>query len=175
MRISLIVAAAMNDVIGRDGRLPWHLPGDLRRFKQLTLGKPVLMGRKTWESLPLRPLPGRDNLVVSRRAAVGERDGARWFSGLGAAISWAQESGAAELCVIGGAALFRETLPIADRLHLTRVESAVHGDTVPAAKPGNMPAAAWSGRPDSTSSESKEKPSGAIMGGHQRFVRAAQP
>lgn len=130
MRISLIVAAAMNDVIGRDGRLPWHLPGDLRRFKQLTLGKPVLMGRKTWESLPLRPLPGRDNLVVSRRAAVGERDGARWFSGLGAAISWAQESGAAELCVIGGAALFRETLPIADRLHLTRVESAVHGDTV---------------------------------------------
>ena len=130
MRISLIVAAAMNDVIGRDGRLPWSLPGDLRRFKQLTMGKPVLMGRKTWESLPLRPLPGRDNLVVSRRTAVGEHDGARWFSGLGAAVSWAQESGAAELCVIGGAALFRETLPIADCLHLTRVESAVEGDTL---------------------------------------------
>lgn len=130
MRISLIVAAAMNDVIGRDGRLPWHLPGDLRRFKQLTLGKPVLMGRKTWESLPLHPLPGRDNHVVSRQGTVGEHDGARWFPGLGAAIAWAQESGAAELCVIGGAALFRETLPIADCLHLTRVESAVDGDTL---------------------------------------------
>lgn len=130
MRISLIVAAAMNDVIGRDGRLPWNLPGDLRRFKQLTMGKPVLMGRKTWESLPLRPLPGRDNLVVSRQTAVGDHDGARWFSGLGAAVSWAQESGAVELCVIGGAALFRETLPIADCLHLTRVESAVNGDTL---------------------------------------------
>ncbi|BAI70654.1 dihydrofolate reductase [Azospirillum sp. B510] len=129
MLISLIVAAAANDVIGRDGQLPWHLPGDLRRFKQLTLGKPILMGRKTWESLPRRPLPGRDNLVISRGGMLGEHDGARWFTGLGAAVAWAQGSGAAELCVIGGAALFRETLPIADRLHLTRVESAVEGDT----------------------------------------------
>ncbi|MBY6264709.1 dihydrofolate reductase [Azospirillum sp. 412522] len=129
MRISLIVAAATNGVIGRDGRLPWHLPGDLRRFRELTMGKPVLMGRKTWESLPRRPLPGRDNLVVSRQGLVGEQDGARWFTGLGGAISWAQASGATDLHVIGGAALFRETLPIADRLHLTRIESAVEGDT----------------------------------------------
>jgi len=130
MLITLIVAAATNDVIGRDGRLPWSLPSDLRRFKELTMGKPILMGRKTWESLPRRPLPGRDNLVISRRATVGEKDGARWFSGLGAAVSWAQESGAAELCVIGGAALFRETMPIADALHLTRIESAIEGDTL---------------------------------------------
>ncbi|CAO3355901.1 dihydrofolate reductase [Azospirillum palustre] len=130
MLITLIVAAATNDVIGRDGRLPWSLPSDLRRFKDLTMGKPILMGRKTWESLPRRPLPGRDNLVISRHAEVGEKDGARWFSGLGAAVSWAQASGAAELCVIGGAALFRETMPIADRLHLTRIESAVEGDTL---------------------------------------------
>lgn len=130
MRISLLVAAATNGVIGRDGRLPWHLPGDLRRFKELTLGKPILMGRKTWESLPRRPLPGRDNLVVSRQSPPGAHDGARWFTTLGGAIAWVQESGAAELCVIGGAALFRETLPIADSLHLTRVESVVEGDTL---------------------------------------------
>lgn len=130
MLITLIVAAATNDVIGRDGQLPWTLPSDLRRFRELTMGKPILMGRKTWESLPRRPLPGRDNLVISRRAEVGEKDGARWFNGLGAAVSWAQKSGAAELCVIGGAALFRETMPIADSLHLTRIESAVEGDTL---------------------------------------------
>lgn len=130
MLISLIVAAATNDVIGRDGRLPWHLPSDLRRFRELTMGKPILMGRKTWESLPRRPLPGRDNLVVSRQGLIGEHDGARWFTGLGAAVSWAQGSGATELCVIGGAALFRETLPIANRLHLTRIESVVEGDTL---------------------------------------------
>ncbi|PGH54880.1 dihydrofolate reductase [Azospirillum palustre] len=130
MLITLIVAAATNDVIGRDGRLPWTLPSDLRRFKDLTMGKPILMGRKTWESLPRRPLPGRDNLVISRQASIGEKDGARWFSGLGAAVSWAQASGAPELCVIGGAALFRETMPIADTLHLTRIESAVEGDTL---------------------------------------------
>jgi len=130
MLITLIVAAATNDVIGRDGRLPWTLPSDLRRFKELTMGKPILMGRKTWESLPRRPLPGRDNLVISHQAIVGEKDGARWFNGLGAAVSWAQESGATELCVIGGAALFRETMPIADNLHLTRIESAIEGDTL---------------------------------------------
>ncbi|MBP2300397.1 dihydrofolate reductase [Azospirillum picis] len=137
MRISLVVAAAENGVIGRDGGLPWHLPGDLKRFRELTLGKPVLMGRRTWESLPRRPLPGRDNLVLSRSAAGprpglqdGLRDGAHWFPSIGPAIAWAQESGAAELCVIGGAALFREALPIADCVRLTRVQCAVDGDTM---------------------------------------------
>ncbi|CAO3415265.1 dihydrofolate reductase [Azospirillum doebereinerae] len=131
MLISLVVAASANHVIGRDGGLPWHLPSDLKRFKDLTLGKPILMGRKTWESLPRRPLPGRANLVVSHsQQPEGERDGARWFSNLDKAMDWARASGAAELCVIGGAALFRETLPLADTLHLTRIEQAMEGDTV---------------------------------------------
>lgn len=130
MRISLVVAAASNGVIGRDGGLPWHLPSDLKRFKELTLGKPVLMGRKTWESLPRRPLPGRENLIVSRREAPGLRDGARWFSAMVPALDWVRESGADELCVIGGAGLFREALPLADTLHLTRIDQAVEGDTV---------------------------------------------
>ncbi|MBP2229809.1 dihydrofolate reductase [Azospirillum agricola] len=130
MLISLIVAASTNGVIGRDGGLPWHLPSDLKRFKELTLGKPILMGQKTWESLPRRPLPGRDNLVVSRHHPAGEHDGARWFTSLDGAVTWARETGAAELCVIGGAALFREALPIANRLHLTRIERDIDGDTI---------------------------------------------
>lgn len=135
MRITLIVAAARNGVIGRDGALPWHLPGDLKRFKELTLGKPILMGRRTWDSLPRRPLPGRPNLVVSRSAQPGERDGAHWFASLDDARTFAQ--GAEELCVIGGAEIFRETLPIADTIHLTRVEQDVLGDTVmPPLDPG---------------------------------------
>lgn len=129
MRIVLVVAAARNGVIGRDGGLPWHLPGDLKRFKALTFGKPILMGRKTWESLPRRPLPGRENLVVSRSAAPGEREGARWFAGLDAALAHARDGGAAELCVIGGAEIFRETLPLADTIHMTWIERDVEGDT----------------------------------------------
>lgn len=130
MLISLVVAASANRVIGRDGALPWHLPGDLKRFKELTLGKPILMGRKTWDSLPRRPLPGRDNLVISRKEAPGEHDGAHWFSSLDAALDWARAADAPELCVIGGAELFREALPLADRLHLTRIERDMEGDTL---------------------------------------------
>lgn len=129
MRISLVVAAARNGVIGRNGTLPWTLPGDLKRFRELTMGKPILMGRRTWESLPRKPLPGRDNLVVSRSVPAGERGGARWFDGIGAALDWCRVQGAAEASVIGGAELFRETLPLADVLHLTRVEQEVDGDT----------------------------------------------
>ena len=130
MRISLVVAAARNGVIGRDGGLPWHLPGDLKRFKALTLGKPVVMGRRTWESLPRRPLPGRDNLVLSRGRPPGAQDGALWFADLAAALEHGRRLGAAEICVIGGAALFREALPLADRVHMTWVEREMVGDTV---------------------------------------------
>ncbi|QCN95615.1 dihydrofolate reductase [Azospirillum argentinense] len=130
MRISLVVAAARNGVIGRDGTLPWSLPGDLKRFRELTMGKPVLMGRRTWESLPRKPLPGRDNLVVSRSVPPGERDGARWFDGLDAALDWCHNRSVPEISVIGGAELFRETLPLAGIVHLTRVEQDVEGDTV---------------------------------------------
>lgn len=137
MRISLVVAAARNGVIGRNGTLPWSLPGDLKRFKELTLGKPILMGRRTWDSLPRKPLPGRDNLVVSRSVPTGERDGACWFEGIGAALDWCRAQDAAEACVIGGAELFRETLPLADIVHLTRVEREVEGDTfMPPLGPG---------------------------------------
>jgi len=129
MRISLVVAAARNGVIGRNGTLPWHLPGELKHFKELTLGKPILMGRRTWESLPRRPLPGRDNLVISRSVPAGERDGAFWFGGIAAALDWCREKGVAEVCVIGGAELFRETLPMADVVHMTWVEQDVDGDT----------------------------------------------
>jgi len=130
MRISLVVAAARNGVIGRNGALPWHLPGDLRRFKELTLGKPTLMGRRTWDSLPRRPLPGRENLVLSRSSEPGAHDGASWFHDLGAAIEHARSSGAEELCVIGGAEVFAEALPLADVIYLTAIEQDVEGDTV---------------------------------------------
>lgn len=130
MKISLVVAMSTNGVIGRNGGLPWHLPGDLKRFKELTLGKPILMGRKTWESLPRRPLPGRDNLVVSRSAPTGDHDGACWFAALEAALAWALARKTDELCVIGGAALFKDALSLADTLHLTRIERDLDGDTV---------------------------------------------
>ena len=87
------------------------------------------MGRRTWESLPRRPLPGRDNLVISRSVPAGERDGAFWFGGIAAALDWCREKGVAEVCVIGGAELFRETLPMADVVHMTWVEQDVDGDT----------------------------------------------
>ncbi|MBP2311524.1 dihydrofolate reductase [Azospirillum soli] len=129
MRISLVVAASRNGVIGRNGALPWSLPSDLKRFKELTLGKPILMGRRTWESLPRRPLPGRDNLIVSRNAPKGERDGAYWFQSLDAALAWCGKRNVSELSVIGGAEVFRETLPLADVVHMTWVEQDVEGDT----------------------------------------------
>ncbi len=111
--IALVVARARNGVIGRDGDLPWKLRGDLQRFKAITQGKPCLMGRSTWESLPLRPLPGRLNLVLSRDLSyeeAGKAKGAVVCANLGDAIDiareTAEEDGAPEICVIGGTALF---------------------------------------------------------------------
>lgn len=129
MRITLVVAAAANGVIGKDGGLPWNLPSDLKRFKELTLGKPILMGRKTWDSLPRRPLPGRDNLVVSRRQQGAAGEGAFWFSSLDAAIAWGEQAKRDELCVIGGAELFAAALPRATRLRLTQIDQDIDGDT----------------------------------------------
>jgi len=122
--ISLIVAVADNGVIGRDNALPWHLPEDLKRFKRITLGKPVVMGRKTFESIG-KPLPGRQNIVVSRDASY-QRDGVTVVQSVDAAIAAAE--GAAEIMVIGGADLFRLFLPRAGRVHLTRVMADVKGD-----------------------------------------------
>jgi len=124
--VELVVAVAENDVIGRDGRLPWHLREDLRRFKALTLGKAILMGRRTYESIG-KALPGRTNLVLTRSAefeaagctVVGSLDQARLGAGAGSA-----------LMVIGGAEVYRQCLPFAARIHLTLVHTRVEdGDT----------------------------------------------
>jgi dihydrofolate reductase len=124
--ITLIVAAADNGVIGRDNALPWHLPDDLKRFKLLTLGKPIVMGRKTFESIG-KPLPGRQNIVVSRHPNY-RREGITVVHDVDAAIAAA--GGFPEIMVIGGAELFRLFLPRATRVHLTRVHADVAGDVV---------------------------------------------
>jgi dihydrofolate reductase len=122
---SLVVARARNGVIGRDNRLPWRLPADLAYFKRVTLGHPVIMGRRTWESIG-KALPGRRNIVVSRDPAY-RADGATVVGSLDEA--WRAAAGADEACVIGGTSLFAEALPLADRIHLTEVEADVEGDT----------------------------------------------
>jgi dihydrofolate reductase len=124
--ITLIVAVADNGVIGRDNALPWHLPDDLKRFKRLTLGKPIVMGRKTFESIG-KPLPGRHNIVVTRDANYC-RAGVTVVHGIDEAVAAA--NGAAEIMIIGGAELFRMFLPRATRVHLTRVHAEVEGDVV---------------------------------------------
>jgi dihydrofolate reductase len=127
------VARAKNGVIGRDGDLPWRLKSDLKLFKATTLGKPVIMGRKTWDSLPRRPLPGRTNIVLSRDGSF-EPEGAiaceRFEEAVGIAREQAEEDGAEEICVIGGAALFALALPKAKRIYLTEVEATVAGDVL---------------------------------------------
>ncbi|HEU5134643.1 MAG TPA: type 3 dihydrofolate reductase [Steroidobacteraceae bacterium] len=124
MIITLIVAVADNGVIGRDNTLPWHLPEDLKRFKRLTMGKPMIMGRKTFDSIG-KPLPGRRNIVVTRDTNY-QRVGVEVAHGAEAAIEAA--AGAPEVMVIGGADLFRLFLPRAGRIHLTRVHAEIDGD-----------------------------------------------
>ena len=127
MRVSLIAAIAQNGVIGVDGDLPWRLPDDLAQFKRHTLGKPVIMGRKTWESLR-RPLPKRLNLVITRQPDYAA-EGASVLGSLDAALGLARESGAEEAFVIGGAAIYAAALAFADRLVITHVDASVDGDT----------------------------------------------
>jgi dihydrofolate reductase len=124
--ITLIVAVADNGVIGRDNTLPWHLPEDLKRFKRLTMGKPIVMGRKTYESIG-KPLPGRHNIVVTRDANY-HREGITVVHDAGAALRAAGP--VPEVMVIGGAELFRALLPRAGRLHLTRVHGNIEGDVM---------------------------------------------
>lgn len=130
---SLIVAAARNDVIGADGELPWYLPEDLRRFKRLTLGHPVLVGRVTHESIVARlgrPLPGRTSVVVSSRPAAREHADVVWTTSLEQAVAGARGLAAEQVFVIGGASVYQQLLPQVDRVHLTRVHRDVDGDTV---------------------------------------------
>ena len=125
------VARARNGVIGRNGQLPWRLSTDMAHFKALTMGKPVIMGRKTWDSLPRKPLPGRTNIVLSRDGSF-EPSGALRCEDLSEAVQIAREQaaedGAGEVCVIGGAALFALALPKAQRMYLTEIEAEVEGD-----------------------------------------------
>ncbi|GAA5541117.1 Dihydrofolate reductase [Ochrobactrum soli] len=129
--VSIIVAAAENGVIGRDNDMPWRLSTDLKRFKALTLGKPVIMGRRTWESIG-RPLPGRPNIVVTRDAnfqAEGVHIVGSLEEGIALGRKLAEELGAGEVCIIGGGKIYAQALPLADRVHLTRVLAAIDGDT----------------------------------------------
>jgi dihydrofolate reductase len=124
-KVYLVAAVAKNGVIGRDGGLPWQLPEDLRHFKRLTLGHPVIMGRRTWQSLG-KPLPGRDNIVVTRRTGYAA-PGAAVASSLEAALALC--AGEPVAFVIGGSALFAESLPIAAGLVLTEIQRDFAGDT----------------------------------------------
>ena len=121
-----IVAVADTGVIGRNNALPWHLPEDLKRFKRLTMGKPIVMGRKTFESIG-KPLPGRQNIVLTREPNY-RRDGITVVHDADAALRAA--GAAAEIMVIGGAELFRLFLPRAGRIHLTRVHGNIEGDVM---------------------------------------------
>jgi dihydrofolate reductase len=122
--ISIIVAVAENGAIGSDNRLPWRLPDDLKRFKALSLGKPVVMGRRTFDSIG-RPLPGRTNIVVSRQSGLAI-DGVIVAHSLDAALAAA--GSASEIVVIGGAEIYRQVLPRTDTIHLTRVHASIAGD-----------------------------------------------
>lgn len=124
----LVAAVAQNGVIGRGQGIPWHLPEDLRRFRELTMGAPVLMGRTTWDSLPprYRPLPGRRNLVLTRDAAW-QAEGAQGVATIDEALALAADS--PRLFVIGGAQVYALALPRADELRLTEIERDFDGDT----------------------------------------------
>ncbi|PKQ02555.1 MAG: dihydrofolate reductase [Alphaproteobacteria bacterium HGW-Alphaproteobacteria-12] len=129
--VSFVVAIADNGVIGRDNGLPWRLSGDMAFFKRVTMGKPVLMGRKTWESLPKKPLPGRPNIVVTRDAAY-RAEGAEVVTSaenaLKRGVALAAELGTDEVMVIGGAQLYAEMFDHATRLYITEVHAAPDGD-----------------------------------------------
>jgi dihydrofolate reductase len=127
VKIHIIAAVAENGVIGRGRKLPWHLSDDLRRFKQLTMGHTIVMGRRTWESIG-RALPGRRTVVVSRQAGYRVGDDVTVAKSLDDALRSAAARGDNDVFIVGGAELYREALPRAERLYLTRVHAAVAGD-----------------------------------------------
>jgi len=132
IHISIIVAVAENGVIGRDNGLPWRLPSDLQHFKAVTMGKPIIMGRKTFESIG-RALPGRDNIVVTRGSEIASADVHVAYSlteAVGLAEGFARSRGVHEVFVIGGAQIYAEAIGQADRLYITEVAAAPEGDSV---------------------------------------------
>ena len=122
--LTLIAAIAANGVIGKNNKTPWHLPRDMAYFKQHTLGKPILMGRKTFESIG-HPLPGRQNIILTRDPTYNARGAAIITS-----LSQALEINTPEIMVIGGAEIYQQTLPLASRLHLTLLDNPFEGDTI---------------------------------------------
>lgn len=132
MRLSMIVAQAKNRVIGRQNKLPWYLPGDLKYFKQVTMGKPVIMGRKTYESIG-KPLPGRLNVVITRDPTY-RLEGAKVVHSLAEAIELSESQafidGVEEAMVIGGEQIYAQALPLAERLYVTQVHAEVEGDAL---------------------------------------------
>jgi len=140
--IGLIWAEAHDGVIGADGGMPWHVPEDLAHFKALTLGAPVVMGRRTWESFParFRPLPGRRNIVITRQDDWTDA-GAERSASLGAALALADEGAPERIWVIGGGQLFQEAIELADLLEVTELDVAVEGDTLAPDRAGWISAA----------------------------------
>lgn len=123
MEVNIIVAAGKNGEIGHNGNLIWHISSDLKRFKALTMSHPVIMGRKTWESLPKRPLPGRTNIVVTRNPSF-EAPGAKVVSSPGEALTVAKsEDGSDKVFIMGGAQIYDAFFPLATRVYLTEIES----------------------------------------------------
>lgn len=130
LRLALMVAKSANNVIGRNNKLPWYLPNDLKYFKAVTMGKPIIMGRKTWESLG-KPLPGRTNIVITRQSEY-VAEGAKVVPDLQAALDMAENialiEGQDEVVVIGGGEIYALALPRADRLYVTEVHAEIDGD-----------------------------------------------
>jgi dihydrofolate reductase len=127
-QVALVYAVSQNGVIGKAGGLPWHIPSDLKWFKAVTLGKPVIMGRKTWDSLPRKPLPGRVNIVISRAGGF-HAEGAMVVADVESAMKLANLCNPTEICVIGGAEIYRLFMPLAQKIYLTRILADVVGDT----------------------------------------------
>ncbi len=128
-RVAFVVAVARNRVIGRDGHLPWRMSSDLKRFKSITMGKPVVMGRKTWEGLPRQPLPGRLNIVVTHQRAT-TRKGRGSYPASMKHCRRPSKPAREETCVIGGGEIFRELMPRVDRLYLSEIDLTAEGDTL---------------------------------------------
>ena len=126
--IALVVARASNGVIGRNGAVPWRISADMQHFRRVTMGKPCIMGRKTWESLPKKPLSGRTNIVITRDRAF-QADGAVVVHTFEQALARAEAEAPEEIAVIGGADIYRLAVPHAGRVYLTEVHTNVEGDT----------------------------------------------
>lgn len=126
MRVSAVVAASDNNVIGKDGGLPWHVSSDLKLFKEITMGKPVIMGRRTWESLPKQPLPGRRNIVITRNPDYAA-EGADVAGSIHEALAMCE--GEPEVSIIGGGQVYEQAMDRTDRIYLTRIHLTVDGDT----------------------------------------------